>query len=300
MHASLSWETICGNSQFAAAPSVIGRDDPSQWKPVSGHRRHAHFSHPNIQLDWVPPAFGDLLHVDLWTTLAPVADSVGSGENLAVVARIAPSITLAQAASQLNALSDPFRQQYLEDEAKEVSRTQLRPKSTGHRQQRRTPISGFFSAVAFVLLIACANISNLLLAHGAARTKEIAVRAAMGANRGRLIRQFLSESLVLSALGGLFGFLVAKCALFWLLRFAPVQLPRIAEIHVDGWAFLFALFITIFAGAISRHHSRLSSRKSRRKLDAEGEWHANLRRSPAVGVSAALWSWRRLPSRLFC
>jgi predicted permease len=107
------------------------------------------------------------------------------------------------------------------------------------------------AAVAFVLLIACANISNLLLVHGAARSKEIAVRAAMGANRGQLVRQFLSESLVLAGFGGFLGFLVAKTALFWLLRFAPIQLPRVAEIHVDVWAFLFALSVTIFAGALS-------------------------------------------------
>jgi len=246
---------ILGNDlwqhQFAAAPSVIGKTIHLNGSPyqVIGVMPS---SSPDIQLDWVPPAFGDLLHVDLWTTLAPVADSVGAGENLAVVARINPAITLAQASSQLDALTGAFRQQYLEGEGKKQS---LALSSVQKVLATDTNVGTYLwillAAVAFVLLIACANISNLLLARGAARTKEIAVRAAMGANRGRLVRQFLSESLVLAALGGLFGFLVAKSILFWLLRFAPIQLPRVAEIHVDGWAFLFALSITIFAGALA-------------------------------------------------
>jgi putative ABC transport system permease protein len=237
--------------QFAADPSVIGKTIHLNGAPyqVIGVMPS---SSSYVQLDWVPPAFGELQHVDLWTTLAPVADSVGAGENLSVIARINPSFTLVQASSQLDALTDLFRQQYLEGEAKQQS---LALSSVQKVLAADTNVGTYLwillAAVAFVLLIACANISNLLLAKGAARTKEVAVRAAMGANRGRLIRQFLSESLVLAAWGGLFGFLVANGVLYGLLRFAPMQLPRVAEIRVDGWAFLFALSVTIFAGALS-------------------------------------------------
>jgi putative ABC transport system permease protein len=204
----------------------------------------------DIQLDWVPPAFGDLQHVDLWTTLAPVADSVGSGENLAVVARLQPTHTLIQASSQLDTLDQSFRDNYLEGDAKaqSVALSSVQQVMAGNVS---IYLWILLAAVAFLLLIACSNVSNLLLAQGAARSKEVAVRAAMGASRARLIRQFLSESLVLSALGCLFGFAVAKLSLFWLLRFAPIQLPRANEIHVDGWAFLFSLAVTIFAAAFS-------------------------------------------------
>lgn len=204
----------------------------------------------DIQLDSVPSAFADLQHVDLWTTLAPVADSIGSGENLAVVARLQANLTLAEASSQLDALSQSFRDSYLEGEGK-VQSVALSSVQQVMAGSVNTYLWILLAAVASLLLIACCNVSNLLLAQGAARSKEVAVRAAMGATRARLIRQFLSESLVLSALGCLFGFAVARVSLFGLLRFAPIQLPRVNEIHVDGWVFLFSLAVTIFAAAFS-------------------------------------------------
>jgi putative ABC transport system permease protein len=207
-------------------------------------------SSSDIQLDWIPPAFGDLQHVDLWTTIAPVANSVGSGQNLAVVARLRPNHTLAQASSQLETQNSAFLQDYPEGEGQQQSLALC-----SVQQIMSGTVSTYLwillAAVGIVLLIACSNVSNLLLAQGSARSKEIAVRMAMGANRARLVRQFLSESMVLSSLGCLFGILVARLALFGLLRLAPSQLPRATEIHVDGFAFLFALAVTIFAGAIS-------------------------------------------------
>jgi putative ABC transport system permease protein len=204
----------------------------------------------DVQLDAVPPAFADLQHVDLWTTLAPVADFIGSGENLAVVGRLQPNLTLAQASSQFEALNQPFRDSYLETGAKvqSIALSSVQQVMSGSVS---TYLWILLATVAFLLLIACSNVSNLLLAQGAARSKEVAVRAAMGASRSRLIRQFLSESLVLSAVGCLLGFVVARLFLFWLLRFAPMQLPRVNEIRVDGWAFLFSLAVTIFAAAFS-------------------------------------------------
>jgi putative ABC transport system permease protein len=203
-----------------------------------------------VQLDWVPPAFGDLQHIDLWTTLAPVGNTVGSGENLAVVARLQPGVTLAQASSQLATLNQTFLHDYPEGEAKQQTLA-----LSSVQQIMAGNVSMYLwiliAAVAFVLLIACANVSNLLLAKGTARSKEIAVRSAMGASRRRLIRQFLSESMVLSSLGCLFGFVVAKLALSGLLLYAPIQLPRANEIHIDAFAFLFALAVTVFAGALS-------------------------------------------------
>jgi putative ABC transport system permease protein len=204
----------------------------------------------DVQLDLVPPAFGDLQHVDLWTTLAPVGKSVGSGENLAVVARLKPGVSFVRAASQLGAMSESFRQEYLSRETKFLT-LGLSSIQDVMAANVNVYLRILLAAVAFVLLIACANVSNLLLTQGTARAREIAIRAVMGANRRRLIRQFLSESLVLSGLGCVFGFFVAKLALAALLRFAPIQLPRVTEIRVDGWAFLFALVITILAGALS-------------------------------------------------
>jgi putative ABC transport system permease protein len=207
-------------------------------------------SSAEVQLDWVPPAFGDLQHIDLWTTLAPVGSSVGSGENLAVVARLQPGVTLVQASSQLATLNQAFLQDYPEGEAKKQT-LELSSVQQIMAGNISTYLWILIAAVGFVLLIACANVSNLLLAKGTTRSKEIAVRSAMGASRRRLVRQFLSESMILSGLGCLVGFVVAKLALSGIMRYAPIQLPRANEIHIDGGAFLFALFITAFAGALS-------------------------------------------------
>ncbi len=235
--------------QFASDPAVLGKTihlNDSAYR-VIGVMPPAL---ADVQLDLVPPAFGDLQRVDLWTTLAPVADTVGSGENLDIVARVKPGTTAQQAAAQLDALSASFQKDQLEGQG----RKQVLALSSVQNvlaADVSTYLWILLGAVSFVLLIACANISNLLLARASRRTKELALRSALGADRGTLVRQFLSESLLLAAVGGVAGLLVAQIAAAALVRFAPVQLPRATEIRVDGWAFLFALVITIISGALS-------------------------------------------------
>jgi predicted permease len=201
----------------------------------------------NLQLDQVPPAFGDLQRVDLWTTLAPVADFIGSGSNIEVVARVRPTLTLSQASAEFASLTDSFRQDQLEGEGRQQA-LGLTSVQSVMSENVRTYLWILLAAVAFLLLIACANISNLLLARGTVRAKEVAIRTAMGSRRGELVRQFLVESLVLALAGGVAGILVARLILALLLRFAPQELPRVAEIHVDGWALLFAFAATLFSG----------------------------------------------------
>jgi len=106
------------------------------------------------------------------------------------------------------------------------------------------------AAVGFVLLIACANIANLLLARGAARQKEIAIRTAIGAGRARVIRQFLGENLVLAVLGGTLGLLLARLAMPVIVRLAPSSLPRLGETTIDSRVLLFAVAATLVTGVI--------------------------------------------------
>jgi putative ABC transport system permease protein len=246
--------------QFASDPSVVGKTIHLNGSPYSVLGVMP-ASWSNVQLDLVPPAFGDFQHVDLWTTLAPVGDSIGSGTNLEIVARLKPGLTVQKASAQLDSLNGSFQQGQLEGEG----RKQVLALSSVQKVLA-AEVSTYFwillAAVVFVLLIACANISNLLLARASGRTKEVALRSALGANRGALVRQFLTESLVLAGAGGLAGLLVARVTTEGLLRFAPVQLPRATEIRIDGWAFLFALAITIVSGALAGIVPALKSSKT--------------------------------------
>ncbi len=235
--------------QFGSDPSVLGKTihlNDGAYRVIGVMPPPA----ADVQLDLVPPAFGDLQRIDLWATLAPVADSVGSGENLEVVARVKPGFTMQQVAAQLDALTPSFQTDRFDGEG----RKQVLGLSSIQNvlaADVSTYLWILLGAVSFVLLIACANISNLLLARASGRTKEVALRSALGADRGTLVRQFLSESLLLAAVGGVAGLFVAQIVAAGLVRFAPLQLPRATEIRVDGWAFLFALGITIISGALA-------------------------------------------------
>src|SRR6266700_1663134 len=114
----------------------------------------------------------------------------------------------------------------------------------------RAALLVLFGAVGLVLLIACANFASLLMAREVARRQELVIRTALGAGRGRLIRQMLTESTLLSVLGGAAGLLLAKRGVDLLTALKPANLPRLSSIGIDGWVLAFTLGVSILTGIV--------------------------------------------------
>jgi predicted permease len=167
------------------------------------------------------------------------------------IARIAPGLTIAQAQSRVDALVASLQKQFPEDyplqSAWTVRLVALEETVVGDVRQSLILLLG---AVGLVLLIGCVNVANLLLARASARGREMAVRQALGAARRRLMRQLLTESLLLSLAGGIAGIAILFCTRGFLVQLVPDSLPRLNDISISWSVLLFALFASLVAGAI--------------------------------------------------
>ena len=182
---------------------------------------------------------------DLWTPLARDAEfwKKRTLRGLILIGRLKAGVTQAQAQTEMDSLAERQARDF--PQTHEGWRVWLRPLFNQIVGQTRTPLLVLLGAVVFLLLIACANIASLLLARSAARRREVAVRAAIGAGRARIIRQLLTESLLLAALGGVLGLLLGNWGLNVLLSFIPSTAPRLQDISLDSHALLFTALITI-------------------------------------------------------
>jgi putative ABC transport system permease protein len=168
---------------------------------------------------------------------------------LRAIARLKPGVTQQQAQADLTSIARNLQEQYPKTNARKTSVTlvSLRDHIVGDYQAALLMIMG---AVGLVLLIACANIGNLLLARSSARTKEIAIRMALGASRGRLIRQLLTESVLLAVLGGMLGLFLAHLGRGLLMSLTPADLPRASEVDTDWRVLGFTLGLSVLVGII--------------------------------------------------
>src|SRR6266480_613847 len=198
-----------------------------------------------------PRTFFPEHNTQLWTPLAFSPEQLrdhGSHHYL-VYGRLKPGATLAQANTEMGVIAQRMAQadEHYQGSCAEVY--SLQEITVG---DSRTVLLVLLGSVGFVLLIGCVNIANLSLARSAARAREFAIRAALGAGRGRMIRQLLIESLLLAVLGGATGTLLAGFGLQALALFSPPDLPRVWEgIHLNGRALGFTGLLTLMAGVIS-------------------------------------------------
>ena len=202
----------------------------------------------------MPPRF-DIADagVDVWVPLALPAQPMDQGSHhLRVVGRLAPGTTIEGARSELNAVLARWAEarpgfHIPNDSTHRILVKGLADEMVG---EARSKLLILFGAVGLVLLIACANVANLLLARAESRQKEVAVRTALGAARRRLVRQFLTESIVLAVIGGAVGMFLGDVAVRALLATSPGSVPRADAVGLDGTVLLFTLGVSVVTGLL--------------------------------------------------
>lgn len=191
--------------------------------------------------------------VEMWVPVGQLSGDSnwqqrGNHPGLYAVARLKPGVTLAQADADMDNIAANLEKQYPDSNA--GNRVRIRPLLEIFVRDARSTLWVLFGAVAFVLLIACANIANLLLARASARQKEMAIRSAMGAGRWRIARQLLTESVLLSLAGGILGLLIARWCIDFILYISPDAIPRSREISLDWRVLAFTVGVSFLTGIL--------------------------------------------------
>jgi putative ABC transport system permease protein len=224
--------------RFGGDPSIVGRSIT-----LSGV--------PHEVIGVLPPGARPIINAEaqIWRPIRLDLASPSRGAViLRVVARIHPDLNLEQAQQAATALAGRLEAQYPESNAQVGF--QLQPLHDRVVGEIRPGLLALLGAVGFVLLIACANLANLLLARGSSRARELAVRVALGAARTRILRQLMTESLVLAVIGGVCGVLVGVWAVEGLVAIAPANAPRVDEIGLDARVLLYAAAVTLVTGLL--------------------------------------------------
>ena len=222
---------------FGSDPTVLGRSVTLSGVPVT-------------VVGVMPPGFAfPSAAIDYWRPLAiDAARATRGGHFLGVIARRKPAVTIEQARAEMKTIAERLAVQYPENSANESAEVRsLHEEVVGGVRPALLTLLG---AVVVVILIACANVANLLLVRATVREREIAVRSALGAGRGRLIRQMLAESLVLSLAGGILGVAIAYLAMPAIHSLSAGSIPRVANVTLDPRVLAFALGTSVLTGVL--------------------------------------------------
>ncbi len=233
------WQT-----HFASDPNIVGRTislDSQNYDVVGVIPSKSAFptsSDPKAQPQlWIPVAWTDSER------------AVRGNHNYQVIARLKPGADVKESQAEMNTISTRLEQEYPEDDKGwGAAVVPLRDQLVG---DVRPALMVLLGAVGFVLLIACANVANLVLVKTLARQKEIAIRTALGASSVRAARQILSETLLLALTGGVLGLIFAHFGVKLIVAFLAQSLPRTTDITVDGWVLAFTLVISLLTGLVA-------------------------------------------------
>src|SRR5262249_15114046 len=223
-------------SRYAANPDILGRT-----VTIDGE--------PHTVVGVTPQGYNIPRTADLWRPLTE-AEKQDDDPELSIIARLAPGATLEQADVEIRCVAQQIAQATTGSMGNARRTAWAQTMQAMVAREVRTPLLVLLGAVALVLLIACANVANLLLARGLARQQEIAIRAALGAGRLRIVRQLLTESVLIAALGGALGLLLGAWALKALALLSPDNIPRLNEVALDGRVIAVMIAVTTLAGIV--------------------------------------------------